>query len=241
MTGGALDFGDALLAFDGLANNGGFLLSFANHDGPLAAVADGFDRLGLSNVADIVRAGIATLPPDISDADRSAVVDGLSETAAERLEELGNRYLDTVPRDLADRIGAYWTNHPSKARTGKKWPTAARIARMTGADLVTLYVEASAATEQQTPVRVHNAAADCVARVYRELRGRGVEAQRLLLPLLSDERPGVHGWAASHALEFAPVEAEMRLMAIANTEPFPFGFDAEMVLQEWRAGRLRFS
>lgn len=122
----------------------------------------------------------------------------------------------------------------------RSWPTNARIGSTPDSDLVSLYAEAAAATDDLTGTREQNAAATCVGAIYSELRRRGSETQRLLLPLLRDERPGVHGWASAHALEIEPRLAERRLHEIAASEPFPHGFDAKMVLEEWRNGRLTF-
>ena len=83
-----------------------------------------------------------------------------------------------------------------------------------------------------------NQAHDVVAAVYRHLREHG--EQRQLLPLLEHSDPGVVGWAAAHALEFAPQEGERALTDLASRERGIIGFDAEMTLSEWRKGKLRF-
>jgi Domain of unknown function (DUF2019) len=123
----------------------------------------------------------------------------------------------------------------------RRWPTAVQIHRMEGGQLVALYVEAAIGADRlDTPSKLQNRAADCIARIYRELRSRGPEAQRLLLPLLNDPRTGVRGWAAAHALEFEPSAGEQVLQALAKDRPGLRGFSAEMTLREWRAGRLKF-
>jgi hypothetical protein len=122
----------------------------------------------------------------------------------------------------------------------RRWPRASDLQAESIERLVAIYEEAAAASEKLTPSASQNAAADCVARVYDELRRRGPDAQRALLPFIAHARPGVRGWAAAHALEFETKVAEQRLKQIAATDPFPHGFNAKMVLQEWRAGRLRF-
>jgi Domain of unknown function (DUF2019) len=80
---------------------------------------------------------------------------------------------------------------------------------------------------------------DAVAAIYRELRRRGPEAQRGLLPLLDDRDGWVLCWAASHALEFAPTDGEQVLLELANQEGLE-GFTATTTLSEWRRGTLRF-
>jgi hypothetical protein len=79
-----------------------------------------------------------------------------------------------------------------------------------------------------------------IAAVLRELKNRGPSAQKALLHLLDDERIEVRGWAAAHALEFAPDLAEPVLESIASGPPSLEEFSAKMVLKEWRAGRLQF-
>lgn len=82
-----------------------------------------------------------------------------------------------------------------------------------------------------------NKEADFIAAAYRELRRRGSESA--LLSLLESEDENVSGWAAAHALEFAPEQSEPVLVRLAES-PGLLGFDARMTLREWRAGRLRF-
>jgi Domain of unknown function (DUF2019) len=121
-----------------------------------------------------------------------------------------------------------------------RWPTAVKLAAARVDELIETYELAAEATERLVPAKDQNAAADCVARVYDELRRRGIEAQRALIPLTSHRRPGVRGWASAHALEFEPSLGERRLRDIAARDPFPHSFNAELALKEWRAGRLRF-
>ena len=85
-----------------------------------------------------------------------------------------------------------------------------------------------------------NVAYEVLAGVIREVRHRGVEAIAALLSLLNDDRVEIRGWVASHALEFDPERAEPVLEAIASADPTLEQFSAEMVLREWRSGRLTF-
>ncbi len=80
---------------------------------------------------------------------------------------------------------------------------------------------------------------DVLAAVYRELRGRGMTTQRSLLGLLDDPDLGVRGWAASHAMEFAPEEGRPVLEELAQSGGI-LGFSAAMTLKEWQKGNLRF-
>ena len=81
---------------------------------------------------------------------------------------------------------------------------------------------------------------DTVSAAYRELRARGIEAQRALLPLLQHENPAVRLAAGAHALEFAPEEGEPALAELAVEDETSLAFDAEMTLEVWRDGELRF-
>lgn len=85
-----------------------------------------------------------------------------------------------------------------------------------------------------------NAAFDVLNVVYAELRRRGPEGQRALLPLLHDKDAGVRLWAASHAPEFSPREGEVALEALKSRSGL-IGFTARITLGEWHAGRLHFS
>jgi hypothetical protein len=80
---------------------------------------------------------------------------------------------------------------------------------------------------------------DTIQDVYRELRSRGKSAQNVLLGLLEHPNEAVRGWAAFHALEFAPNEAEP-VLEVLSESPGISGFNAEMTLKEWRKGTLKF-
>jgi len=116
----------------------------------------------------------------------------------------------------------------------KKLPVAA---------LIEMYATAAATHGEATEsgdYKTGNRHYRIVESVYRELRSRGLEAQRALLPLLARAEPGVRGWAAAHALEFAPTEGEPVLAALAAVKASLVGLSAEMTLKEWRRGTLRF-
>ena len=87
--------------------------------------------------------------------------------------------------------------------------------------------------------RAANRAHDVVVTIYSRLRRQGYNAQATLLPLLQHRSPAVRGWAGAHALEFAPERGEPILEQLAR-EPGAVGLSAEMTLQQWRKGALRF-
>jgi hypothetical protein len=76
-------------------------------------------------------------------------------------------------------------------------------------------------------------------RISHHFRRGGAEMQRAFMVLLYDINPWVRCRAATHSLEFAPVEALKALEQVAAGPPSLVQFNAEMVLREWRAGRLQ--
>ena len=80
---------------------------------------------------------------------------------------------------------------------------------------------------------------DIIAALYRELRARGASAQKVLLPLMQDPDDAVQSWAASHALEFAPEQAESVPVDLAEGRGIS-AFNAKMTLWEWRKESLSF-
>jgi hypothetical protein len=80
---------------------------------------------------------------------------------------------------------------------------------------------------------------DLLGAIEKELRARGIEAQRQLLKLLDDPDPGTRCWAAASALEFAPAEGERVLVEISDNVDGLVGFSAEMTLKQWRAGTFK--
>lgn len=110
-------------------------------------------------------------------------------------------------------------------------------------DLVKLYAEAAAAHGRATESGDHvqaNKQHDVVASIYRELRRRGSDSQAALLSLLSHPDPGVRCWVASHALEYAPKLAEPVLSELSRGSPSFVRFGAELTLERWTKGTLRF-
>jgi hypothetical protein len=97
-------------------------------------------------------------------------------------------------------------------------------------ELVTLYERA--ATEhgrgrlQGTPKET-NRAADTIAAIYRELRGRGDQSRQEILPPLLSDNPSVRGWAGAHALEFAPEQGRAILEDLAEEKGL-IAFSAKM-------------
>jgi hypothetical protein len=109
-------------------------------------------------------------------------------------------------------------------------------------ELIRLYEKAASEHRQanrQRDFRAGNPAADRIVAIYRVIKSRGLEHQRMLLPLLLSSDDGVRCWAAAHALEFEPRQGEAILSEIAKLEGLE-GFSAKMTLKAWREGSLRF-
>lgn len=80
---------------------------------------------------------------------------------------------------------------------------------------------------------------DVLVAIRRELRARGVEAQRQLLKLMDSPEPGTRYWVATYALEFAPSEAERVLAELAKLPKSFVGFTAGLALDQWKAGTFK--
>ncbi|WP_375754550.1 DUF2019 domain-containing protein [Corallococcus exercitus] len=89
--------------------------------------------------------------------------------------------------------------------------------------------------------RAANAQYDKLNAAGRELRTRGEDGRSALTGLLQDSNPRVRLWAASHALEFAPVLAEAERERLSQGPAGVVRLDAEMTLSEWRSGNLKFT
>jgi hypothetical protein len=112
----------------------------------------------------------------------------------------------------------------------------------TADELVRLYEDAAIrhgrGTEEGTP-KATNQAANTISAVYRELRRRGGQTRDAILPLLLSDHASVRGWAASHALEFAPERGRAILQNLAKERGL-IAFSARMTLKVWNEGTLRF-
>jgi uncharacterized protein DUF2019 len=80
---------------------------------------------------------------------------------------------------------------------------------------------------------------ELLVAIHRELRARGIEAQRQLLSLLDDPDLGTRCWAATAVMEFAPEEGERVLADLAKSAGGLVGFSAEWALEEWKSGTLK--
>lgn len=104
--------------------------------------------------------------------------------------------------------------------------------------LVQDYRTASLQTGLWNDAENANQAHDRLHKLYKILRTTP-EGQEAISRLMADSDPYVRLWAASHSLFWKPDDARKVLEQIAACGGL-LGFDAEMVLKEFDAGRLTF-
>lgn len=75
-----------------------------------------------------------------------------------------------------------------------------------------------------------------VALVPR-IRSCGSSGEEALFELTNDNNDAVVCWAATHSLSFDPARALSALEQLSQKKG-PIGFDATMVVQEWKKGSL---
>ena len=112
---------------------------------------------------------------------------------------------------------------------------------MTQEDAVDVYARAAAMQGAATDRGDHkeaNAAYDAMIRSLAVLRESSDRGRSALTGLLEHEDPHVRCWAATHLLPLNAEIAIRELEALTSEAPF-VGLNAEMVLREWRAGRLK--
>ena len=78
-----------------------------------------------------------------------------------------------------------------------------------------------------------------IIRHLSNLRKQEDDGEASLFSLSKSENRSVACWASTHLLTTNEAEAILRLEELTEIDSGPVGFDAEMVLKEWRAGRLK--
>lgn len=109
-------------------------------------------------------------------------------------------------------------------------------------ELLVMYANAAVAHGQATikgDFRNGNPQADIIFAIYRELRARGESAQHSLLSLIGHSDSSVRCWVAAHAMEFAPDRGQPVLEALSQEQGL-IAFTAEMTLEQWKKGKLKF-
>jgi hypothetical protein len=107
-------------------------------------------------------------------------------------------------------------------------------------EIVAAYARAAAAhgsENAQGNVQAANEAYALVDVFSKELRRRGLEAQKALLPLLKSHDPEIRLCAAKDALGFAPDSAEKELQKLIDAK-FDCSIHAYLVLNSWKKGKL---
>jgi hypothetical protein len=143
---------------------------------------------------------------------------------------------------LMNSTNTAWKSSPS-VFTNKRMPHVSKdpkkLKKMSSTSLVELFTEAAVAGGQALEdgkPRLANKAYDVKAGVYRELRSRGVDAQRSMLTLLYHPDRYVRCAAGTYALDFDPEAAEPVLQALEKLQGFA-GHNADMALKMWRNRR----
>lgn len=98
-------------------------------------------------------------------------------------------------------------------------------------------VEQGAATDRGDHEKA-NAAHDRLMWALASLRESPDRGRSVLQAFLHHKDPHLRCWAATHLLPLDEAAATHVLKSQVSEPPF-VGFNAEMVLREWRAGRLR--
>jgi len=106
-------------------------------------------------------------------------------------------------------------------------------------EVLTEYRQAAEGTDDLADAKTQNQAAHRIHACYKTLRETN-EGREAIIALMSDANPHVRTWAAAHSLQWKPEQAKKVLEALRDENTFPYSFDAEMTLEEYRKGRLSF-
>jgi hypothetical protein len=112
---------------------------------------------------------------------------------------------------------------------------------MTGAAIVEVYAVAAmdhGAATDRGDYKKANAAYDKVMEALEKIRALPDRGRSVLTDLLLHDNPYVRCAAATHLLPLDEDAAITTLSQLTSEPPF-VGFNAKMVLREWKAGRLK--
>ena len=104
------------------------------------------------------------------------------------------------------------------------------------------YELAAASHGEATLIGDHQTANQSYSNIVKcllNLRKHEDEGDASLLRLAHNKNPSIACWASTHLLATNESKAIDRLEQLATDEAGIIGFGAEMVLQEWRADRLK--
>lgn len=99
------------------------------------------------------------------------------------------------------------------------------------------YAEAHGAASEQGDYKTANRNYDKLLGIVAKLRVHGAQGEAALRRLMKDRSDAVAAFAATRSLPFAEADALEVLEAIAR-KAGAVGFNAEMVIKEWKGGRL---
>jgi hypothetical protein len=104
-------------------------------------------------------------------------------------------------------------------------------------EAVRRFREAAIAKAHFETARRDHALHRTMVKYWRFLSAQGPEGRNAFRALLADESPEVRLWVAAQLLSEGDSDAAMVVIAEIEAGGL-LGFEAEVVLKEWRAGRL---
>ena len=104
-------------------------------------------------------------------------------------------------------------------------------------DKIRKYAECHAVASKNGDYREANRNYDKLAMLLSKLRATHDKGEGILLRLMKDRSDAVSMWAATQSLPIAEKEALATLEAVVARGGI-IGLDAEMVIKEWKSGRL---
>ena len=99
------------------------------------------------------------------------------------------------------------------------------------------YAEAHGAATQKGDYKSANKNHDKLMVVLAAIRKVGSEGESALVRLSNDPNEAVSCWAATHSLPFDEVAA-LKVLERLSERTGPMGFNAKMVVQQWKSGQL---
>jgi hypothetical protein len=104
-------------------------------------------------------------------------------------------------------------------------------------ELLKQYREGAEGTSNPIP-KIANASHNRMHAAYKQLRVTS-EGKAGIIALMEDENPHVKCWAAAHSLEWELDKARAVLTSLRDFKG-ACSFDAEMVLEQYKSGKLTF-
>jgi hypothetical protein len=135
------------------------------------------------------------------------------------------------------RTRAPTSAQPPKLALTMELPMNDNIADLSFYRLLSMYRQAAHGTSVRDPDAA-NRSHDTMHACYKILR-QTEEGRRGIVSLMDDVSPHVRLWAAAHSLQWIPDRARACLEALRESGG-PGAFDAEITLEEFSKGSLRF-